>query len=60
MVSSGYRGGEMSPIVDTWWQTETGGIMITPLPGCVPAKPAAPLCRFRGGRGRVIRRGQGS
>ena len=26
-------GGKRCPIVDTWWQTETGGIMITPLPG---------------------------
>jgi acetyl-CoA synthetase len=29
------------PIVDTWWQTETGGIMIAPLPGAVPAKPGS-------------------
>ena len=29
------------PIVDTWWQTETGGHMITPLPGAVPAKPGS-------------------
>jgi len=29
------------PIVDTWWQTETGGIMITPLPGCTPTKPGS-------------------
>src|SRR3546814_11267286 len=27
------------PIVDTWWQTETGGIMISPLPGAIPTKP---------------------
>ena len=32
-------GGERCPIVDTWWQTETGGIMITTLPGILPAKP---------------------
>ena len=32
-------GGDRCPIVDTWWQTETGGILITPLPGAVPAKP---------------------
>ena len=29
------------PIVDTWWQTETGGIMITPLPGATPLKPGS-------------------
>src|SRR5690606_5726645 len=32
-------GGGRCPIVDTWWQTETGAIMITPLPGCTPTKP---------------------
>jgi acetyl-CoA synthetase len=32
-------GGERCPIVDTWWQTETGGIMIAPLPGATPTKP---------------------
>jgi len=36
-------GGERCPIVDTWWQTETGGIMISPCPGieCVPLKPGS-------------------
>ena len=34
-------GGERCPIVDTWWQTETGHIMISPLPGVVPAKPGS-------------------
>ena len=34
-------GGERCPIVDTWWQTETGGIMMSPLPGAVPAKPGS-------------------
>ena len=29
------------PVVDTWWQTETGGVMITPLPGCTPLKPVS-------------------
>ena len=29
------------PIVDTWWQTETGGILITPLPGATPLKPGS-------------------
>ncbi|MBK1792874.1 acetate--CoA ligase [Persicirhabdus sediminis] len=32
-------GGGRCPIVDTWWQTETGAIMIAPLPGCTPIKP---------------------
>ncbi len=34
-------GGERCPIVDTWWQTETGGIMITTLPGYQPMKPGS-------------------
>ena len=34
-------GGERCPIVDTWWQTETGGIMITTLPGIVDTKPGS-------------------
>jgi len=34
-------GGNRCPIVDTWWQTETGGIMISPLPGCTPLKPGS-------------------
>jgi len=36
-------GGERCPVVDTWWQTETGGIMISPCPGieCVPLKPGS-------------------
>ncbi len=34
-------GGERCPIVDTWWQTETGGHMITPLPGVVSTKPGS-------------------
>jgi len=34
-------GAERCPIVDTWWQTETGGIMISPLPGLTPAKPGS-------------------
>lgn len=34
-------GGEKCPIVDTWWQTETGGIMMTPLPGATPTKPGS-------------------
>ena len=34
-------GGERCPIVDTWWQTETGGHMITPLPGVITTKPGS-------------------
>jgi acetyl-CoA synthetase len=34
-------GGGRCPIVDTWWQTETGGIMISPLPGATPTKPGS-------------------
>ena len=36
------------PIVDTWWQTETGGILISPLPGAIPAKPGAATRPFFG------------
>ena len=36
------------PIVDTWWQTETGGVMIVPLPGATPAKPGAASLPFLG------------
>jgi acetyl-CoA synthetase len=38
-----YVGGERCPVVDTWWQTETGGIMISPTPGieCAPLKPGS-------------------
>ncbi len=41
-------GGERCPIVDTWWQTETGGIMVTPLPGAVPTKPGSATRPFPG------------
>ena len=41
-------GGERCPIVDTWWQTETGGIMITPLPGATPTKPGSATRPFFG------------
>jgi acetyl-CoA synthetase len=34
-------GGGKCPIVDTWWQTETGGIMMSPLPGAIPTKPGS-------------------
>jgi acetyl-CoA synthetase len=41
-------GGERCPIVDTWWQTETGGIMISPLPGVTPTKPGTATLPFFG------------
>lgn len=41
-------GGEKCPIVDTWWQTETGGHLITPLPGATPAKPGSATLPFFG------------
>jgi len=41
-------GGKRCPIVDTWWQTETGGIMITPLPGAIPTKPGSATLPFFG------------
>ncbi len=41
-------GGARCPIVDTWWQTETGGIMITPLPGATPTKPGTATLPFFG------------
>jgi acetyl-CoA synthetase len=41
-------GGGRCPIVDTWWQTETGGIMITPLPGLTETKPGSATVPFPG------------
>ena len=41
-------GKEKCPIVDTWWQTETGGIMMTPLPGAIPTKPGSATFPFFG------------
>ena len=41
-------GGERCPIVDTWWQTETGGFMITPLPGAIATKPGSATLPFPG------------
>lgn len=43
------------PIVDTWWQTETGGILITPLPGAIPLKPGSATLPFPGVDAAVIR-----
>src|SRR5881396_2059587 len=59
-------GGERCPIVDTWWQTETGGIMITPLPGITRTKPGSGTVPFPGieaelldGQGNVVPVGGG-
>ena len=41
-------GGKRCPIVDTWWQTETGGMMITPFPGATPTKPGTATLPFFG------------
>jgi acetyl-CoA synthetase len=41
-------GGGRCPIVDTWWQTETGSIMITPMPGATPLKPGTATLPFFG------------
>src|SRR5690606_21141014 len=42
------------PIVDTWWQTETGGIMISPLPGITPTKPGSATLPFFGVEPEVV------
>ena len=43
-----YIGGERCPVVDTWWQTETGCILITPLPGIIRLKPGSATRPFPG------------
>jgi acetyl-CoA synthetase len=48
-------GRERCPIVDTWWQTETGGILITPLPGAIPLKPGSATFPFPGIFPKVLR-----
>ncbi|HYG99603.1 MAG TPA: acetate--CoA ligase [Terriglobales bacterium] len=49
-------GGNRCPIVDTWWQTETGMIMITPLPGAIPGKPGSATRPFPGIIAEVVTR----
>ena len=44
----------LSPIVDTWWQTETGGILITPLPGATPLKPGSATRPFFGIQPQIV------
>ncbi|MDH3588148.1 MAG: acetate--CoA ligase [Gammaproteobacteria bacterium] len=47
-------GNQACPIVDTWWQTETGGILITPLPGATDLKPGSATTPFFGIRPAII------
>ena len=47
-------GGDRCPIVDTWWQTETGGIMISPLPGITSTKPGAAMTALPGITAQVV------
>jgi acetyl-CoA synthetase len=48
-------GGERCPIVDTWWQTETGGVLISPLPGAHTLKPGSALRPFFGVEPLILR-----
>jgi acetyl-CoA synthetase len=52
-------GGERCPIVDTWWQTETGAIMITPLPGITSTKPGSATQPFPGIKAEVVDESEG-
>ena len=59
-------GGDQCPIVDTWWQTETGGLMISPLPGVTATKPGSAMAALPGisakvldDEGREVSNGQG-
>jgi acetyl-CoA synthetase len=61
-----YIGGERCPVVDTWWQTETGGILISPLPGVTTLKPGSATTPMPGVKpaildeqGREVPQGQG-
>jgi acetyl-CoA synthetase len=47
-------GEKRCPIVDTWWQTETGGILITPLPGAIATKPGSATLPFFGVRPEIV------
>jgi acetyl-CoA synthetase len=49
-------GEERCPIVDTWWQTETGGIMLTPLPGATALKPGSATLPFFGVKPAIVDR----
>jgi acetyl-CoA synthetase len=52
-------GGERCPIVDTWWQTETGAIMIAPLPGITATKPGSATTPFPGIAAEVVDESEG-
>ena len=47
-------GGDRCPVVDTWWQTETGSIMIAPVPGATPAKPGSCTVPLPGISARIV------
>ena len=49
-----YIGGERCPVIDTWWQTETGGMMITPLPGITSTKPGSATKPFPGIKAEIM------
>src|SRR5207248_3090060 len=51
-----YIGHDRCPIVDTWWQTETGAIMISPIPGATPAKPGSCTRPLPGIKAEVVTR----
>ena len=53
-------GGKRCPIVDTWWQTETGGILITPLPAAVDTEARLGHAALPGHRRRRLHRGGGA
>ena len=48
-------GKDKCPIVDTWWQTETGGILMSPLPGAIPTKPGSATLPFPGVQPVILR-----
>src|SRR5215218_9678611 len=52
-------GGGRCPVVDTWWQTETGGIMISPLPGITATKPGSATTPFPGVEAQVVDESKG-
>ncbi len=47
-------GGNTGPIVDTWWQTETGAIMISPLPGITATKPGSAMAPLPGISAKIV------
>ncbi|MHC5035850.1 MAG: acetate--CoA ligase [Planctomycetota bacterium] len=51
-----YVGQERCPVLDTWWQTETGGILIAPMPGAIPTKPGSASMPFPGVDAEVVRK----